>query len=46
MRQTLNVVFEGADEALGGNEAREGLGVLVALTKGLSALRVETEVAA
>jgi uncharacterized protein YjgD (DUF1641 family) len=29
--------------ALGGNEAREGLGVLVALTKALSALRVETE---
>ncbi|MCU0558328.1 MAG: hypothetical protein MUF67_13615 [Desulfobacterales bacterium] len=32
--------------ALGGNEAREGLGVLVALTKGLSALRVEAEAAA
>lgn len=32
--------------ALGGNEAREGLGVLVALTKALSALRVETEAAA
>jgi len=31
---------------LGGNEAREGLGVLVALTKALSALRVETEAAA
>jgi uncharacterized protein YjgD (DUF1641 family) len=32
--------------ALGGNEAREGLGVLVALTKALSALRVETEAVA
>jgi len=32
--------------ALGGNEAREVLGVLVALTKGLSALRVEAEAAA
>jgi uncharacterized protein YjgD (DUF1641 family) len=32
--------------ALGGNEAREGLGVLVALTKGLSALRVEADAAA
>jgi len=31
---------------LGGNEAREVLGVLVALTKGLSALRVEAEAAA